>query len=337
MGYSALSAASAVIDEMEKPTIVAIVGPTASGKSLLAVLLARHFGGEIISSDSVQVYRDLNIGSGKLSLKQRSQAPHHLIDILDLDQDYSAGLFRQQADLIIQKLHKRKTPILVVGGTGLYLKVLTRGLFHGPASNAELRSTLRKRVEAGGSAELHQELQRVDPEASSRIHPRDTSRIIRAMEVFCQTNIPLSRYHREHAFRETPYDVLKVGLHCAREEMYGRIEARTDEMMAAGWVEEVRSLLNQGYSPQLRSLQSLGYKHLVSYLMEKISLSEAIYSVKRDTRRYAKRQLTWFKADPEVRWYPSRQENFSAIIRDVEEFFSRSSPAGRVSFLKQGC
>ncbi len=322
---------------MEEPKIVAIVGPTASGKSLLALRLARHFGGEIISSDSVQVYRDLNIGSGKLPLDQRRQAPHHLIDILELDQNYSAGLFRQQADIIIQKLHKRKTPILVVGGTGLYLKVLTRGLFHGPISNAELRSTLRERVRTGGSAELHQELQRVDPEASVRIHPRDTSRIIRAMEVFYQTNIPLSRYHREHAFREAPYEVFKVGLHWAREEMYRRIEARTDEMIAAGWVEEVRSLLNQGYSPHLRSLQSLGYKHLVSYLRGEISFPEAIYSIKRDTRRYAKRQLTWFKADPEVRWYPAQRENFAAIARDVEEFLWRPCPAKRVSFLKQGC
>ena len=332
-----LSVTSAAIDPMEKPKIVAIVGPTASGKSLLALRLARHGQGEIISSDSVQVYRDLNIGSGKLSLDQRRQAPHHLIDILDLGQNYSAGLFRQQADMIIHELYKRKIPILVVGGTGLYLKVLTRGLFRGPTSNPELRSTLRERAKAGGSSGLHRELQRLDPEVSLRIHPQDTLRIIRAMEVFYQTNIPLSRHHREHAFLEKPYEVFKVGLICAREEMYRRIEARTDEMIAAGWAEEVKSLLNQGHAPGLRSLQSLGYKHMVSYVTGKIPLSEAIYSIKRDTRRYAKRQITWFRADPEVHWYPAQPENFTTIAHDVEEFLSHSCPEGRVSFPKQGC
>jgi len=322
---------------MEKPKIVAIVGPTALGKSLLALRLARHFQGEIISSDSVQVYRDLNIGSGKLPPDQRRQAPHHLIDILDLDQDYSAGLFRQQADMIIGDRYKRGIPIVVVGGTGLYLKVLTRGLFRGPTSNPELRSTLRERAKAGGSPGLHRELQGLDPEVSSRIHPQDTLRIIRAMEVFYQTNIPLSRHHREHAFLEKPYEVFKVGLICAREKMYRWIEARTDEMIAAGWAEEVKSLLDQGYAPGLRSLQSLGYKHMVSYVMGKMTLSEAIYSIKRDTRRYAKRQLTWFRGDPEIHWYPAQQENFSAIAQGVEEFFFHSSPEGRVSFLRQEC
>jgi tRNA dimethylallyltransferase len=157
------------------------------------------------------------------------------------------------------------------------------------------------------------------------------------MEVFYQTNIPLSRFHREHAFQERPYEVFKAGLICTREEMYRRIEARTDEMIAAGWAEEVKSLLSQGHAPGLRSLQSLGYKHIVSYVMGKITLPKAIYSIKRDTRRYAKRQLTWFRADPEIHWYPAQQENLAAIAQDVEEFLFRPCPEGRVSFLKHGC
>ena len=313
---------------MEKPKIVGIVGPTASGKSLLAIQLAMRLKGEIISADSVQVYRGLDIGSGKHSLDQRRQIPHHLIDILDPDQSYSAALFRQQADMIIQGLHKRKTPILVVGGTGLYLKALTRGLFHGPASNTALRLSLYQKARTEGGHEIYRELQRLDPEAALRIHPRDTLRIIRAIEVFCQTNISISKYHREHGFQEKPYDVFKVGLFCGREELYRRIETRTDEMIKMGWVEEVKSLLNQGHPPGLRALHSLGYRHIFSYLMGEMSLPEAILSIKRDTRRYAKRQLTWFKADPEINWYPGQQETYAAIIGDVEEFLFNPSAGG---------
>lgn len=322
------SATTAVIGGMGKPKIVAIVGPTASGKSFLAIQLAQRFKGEIISSDSVQVYRGLNIGSGKPSLDQRRQTPHHLIDILDPDQTYSAALFRHQADIIIHELHKRKTPIVVVGGTGLYLKVLTRGLFHGPASNAGLRLSLHQRAKTEGSHGLHRELQRLDPEAALRIHPQDTLRIVRAMEVFYQVRLPISKFQREHGFQEKPYEVFKVGLACGKEELYSRIEARTDEMIKMGWVEEVRSLLNQGHPPGLKTLHSLGYKHIVSYLTGKIAFQEAIHSIKRDTRRYAKRQLTWFKADPEINWYPAQQESFTAIAKDVEEFFFNPCPEG---------
>ena len=322
---------------MKKPKIVAIVGPTASGKSFLAVELAQRFKGEIISSDSVQVYRGLNIGSGKLSLDQRCQIPHHLIDILDLKQTYSAALFRQQAGNIIHELHKKKTPIVVVGGTGLYLKVLTRGLFHGPASDPKLRLTLHERAETEGCPGLHRELQRLDPEAAVRIHPQDTLRIVRAMEVFYQSSLPISKFQREHGFQEKPYEVFKVGLTCAKEEIYKRIEARTDEMIKMGWVEEVRSLLHQGYPPELKTLQSLGYKHIVAYVTGNLTLPEAIHSIKRDTRRYAKRQLTWFKSDPEINWYRAGQENFTDIAKVVGEFFSIHAQKRTVSFLKQRC
>ncbi len=296
------------------------MGPTALGKSFLAIRLARRFQGEIISSDSVQVYRGLDIGSGKPSLEQRRQTSHHLIDILDPDQTYSAALFRQQADVIIHDLHKRKTPIIVVGGTGLYLKVLTRGLFHGPGSNAGLRWSLHERAKTKGTHELHQELHKLDPEAALRIHPQDTLRIIRAIEVFYQTNMPISKFQREHDFQEKPYEVFKVGLICDREEIYRRIETRTDEMIQTGWLEEVRSLLSQGHPPELKSLQSLGYKQIVSYLTGKITFPDAIHFIKRDTRRYAKRQITWFHADPEINWYSAEEESFPAIAKDVEEF-----------------
>jgi tRNA dimethylallyltransferase len=322
---------------MEKPKIVAIVGPTASGKSLLGIQLAQRFKGEIISSDSVQVYRGLNIGSGKLSLDQRCQIPHHLIDILDLHQTYSAALFRQQADIIIHELHGRKSPIVVVGGTGLYLKVLTRGLFEGPACDPGLRLTLHKRAETEGRHRLYRELQRVDPEAALKIHPQDILRIVRAMEVFYRTCLPISKFQHEHGFQEKPYEVFKVGLSCGKEEMYKRIEARTDAMIKMGWVGEVRSLLHQGYPPGLKPLRSIGYKHVVAYLTGNLTFQEAIDFIKRDTRRYAKRQLTWFKADPEIQWYPAQQESFATILKDVGEFLSNPCPEGAVLFLKQRC
>jgi len=311
---------------MEKPNLVAIVGPTASGKSSLALELAERFQGEIISADSVQVYRGFNIGTAKPSVEERRRVPHHLIDILDPDQDYSAALFRNQADKIIRELHNRKTPIFVVGGTGLYLKVLTRGLFRGPAGNPNLRATLYNKAERDGIETLHQELQRQDPEAAQRIHPHDRFRIIRALEVYSLGEKPISHFQREHGFGEAPYEVLKFGLHCERDELFRRIERRVDRMMEMGWVDEVRSLLGQGYGPGLKSMQSLGYKNIAAYLSGGVDLKETILLIKRDTRRYAKRQITWLKADPEINWFATNQESFRNIAERVGGFFKQIYP-----------
>ena len=311
---------------MEKPKLVAIVGPTASGKSSLALALAQRFQGEIISADSVQVYRGFDIGTAKPPVEDRRMVPHHLIDILDPDQDYSAALFREQADAIIHELHKRKTPIFVAGGTGLYLKVLTRGLFRGPAGDPGLRSALYKKAEREGIAILHQELQRQDPEAAWRIHPHDRFRIIRALEVYSLGKKPISLWQKEHGFGEAQYQVLKIGLHCERGELYRGIELRVDRMMEIGWVDEVRALLNQGYGPGLRSMQSLGYRSIAAYLSGGLTLREAIHLIKRDTRRYAKRQITWFKADPEINWFSTHPESFQQIERKIESFLTQNYP-----------
>lgn len=305
---------------MEKPKIIAVVGPTASGKTSLALKLAKNFQGEIISADSVQVYRGLDIGTAKPSLEERRLIPHHLIDILDPDQDYSAALFRKQADEIIHGLHKRQTPVFVAGGTGLYLKALTRGLFNGPASNSKLRTILNKQAEAEGSEYLHCQLKNIDPQAASRIHPRDALRIIRAIEVYAQCNQPISSLQGGHGFQEKPYEVLKIGLTLEKNELYRRIEARTEEMIKKGWVEEVRSLLHKGYHPRLKSLQSIGYKQIVSYLSGEVNLPEAVDLIKRDTRHYAKRQITWFKADAEINWFTASPESLPMTEKRVEEF-----------------
>jgi tRNA dimethylallyltransferase len=311
---------------MEKPKFVALLGPTGSGKSSLALELAQRFKGEIISADSVQVYRGLDIGTAKPSIEDRRLIPHHLIDILDPDQGYSAALFREQAGKIILDLHKRKIPIFVVGGTGLYLKALTRGLFRGPAGDSRLRLALHKRAEMGGNEILYRELQRLDPEAASRIHPHDKFRITRALEVYSLSKKPISLFQKEHGFQETHYEILKVGLQCERDELYGRIESRVDQMIEMGWVDEVQTLLNRGYAPGLKSMRSLGYKNIVSYLSGVLNIEQAIILTKRDTRRYAKRQITWFKADPEIIWFPANQKNLDSIERAIEVFFQTRSP-----------
>ena len=308
---------------MKKPKLVAIVGPTATGKTSLGLSLAVKFHGEIISADSVQVYRGLDIGTAKPTMDERRLVPHHLIDILDPDEEYSAALFRSHADRVIRRLDQERTPAFLAGGTGLYLKVLTRGLFHGPGGDPGLRSSLRQRAAAEGGEGLHRELETVDPAAAARIHPHDTFRVIRALEVCAQTQRPISQFQGEHGFRENPYSVLKIGLFCEREELYARIESRVEKMVERGWVEEVRSLLSRGYSPALRSMRSLGYRHIVSYLQGEIDFPRAVLWTKRDTRRYAKRQVTWFKSDPEIRWFPAEQDREGEVGSAVEEFLSQ--------------
>lgn len=307
---------------MNKPKIIAIIGPTASGKSSLAIDLACRFHGEIVSADSVQVYRFLDIGTAKPTPGERRRVPHHLIDILNPDEDYSAALFREHADRIIAELDARKTPVFVVGGTGLYLKALVRGLFSGPGADPQLRRKFREAAEKKGSSFLHEELKRIDPHSAARIYPRDTLRIIRALEVFALTQRPISGFQEGHRFQENRYDILKIGLWVGREELYRRINLRVDRMMEEGWLEEVRAVLGRGYSPDSKPLRSLGYKEIISYLTGEAGIEETIDLVKKSTRRYAKRQLTWFKADPQVNWFPVDEENCELIGDSVEEFLS---------------
>jgi tRNA dimethylallyltransferase len=297
------------------------VGATATGKSALALELAQEFGGEIISADSVQVYRGLDIGSAKPTAGQRRRVAHHLIDILNPDEDYSASSFRDHADAMIQRLHRQRTPVFVAGGTGLYLKVLARGLFRGPAGDPHFRSALRQREETEGEGTLHRELLRKDPEAALRIHPRDTFRLIRALEVYHLSQKPISQFQREHGFGESPYQILKIGLSIERDELYRRVETRVEEMMERGWREEVQALLDRGYSPGLKSMQSLGYRRLAVHLAGETDLAAAVRLIKQDTRRFAKRQVTWFKPDTEIRWFPGFQGGYESIRDMVSDFF----------------
>ena len=301
--------------------MVVVVGATSTGKSGLALELAVDLGGEILSADSVQVYRGFDIGTAKLSAEERRRVPHHLIDILAPEDDYSAASFRNQADLIIHRLHKEGKAIFVVGGTGLYLKVLSRGLFHGPGGDLHFRDSLRQKAEGEAEGYLHRELEKVDPEAASRIHPHDTFRIIRALEVYRHGEKPLSQLQKEHGFRESPYEILKIGLSAERQELYRRIDSRVDSMIDRGWLKEVQNLLSRGISARVKPMQSLGYKRLISFLAGEIDWLRAVYLIKQDTRRYAKRQFTWFKADPDIHWFSGAGGDYPAIREKISDFF----------------
>lgn len=297
-----------------------ITGPTASGKSALALEIARHFGGEIISADSMQVYKYMDIGTGKPSLDERKLVRHHLIDVLYPDEVFSAALFREEAQGVIAELMKRGRRAVVVGGTGLYIKGLTSGLIKGGEVDNAIRQRLQSEAQKEGRQRLYQRLKTVDSITASQLHSHDTYRIIRALEVYERTGSPISVLRQKHLFQEEPYRVLKIGLILQRGQLYSRIDRRVDEMMERGLKEEVHWLLEMGYSPSLKSMQALGYKQMVKHLLGVCDLSKAIRNIKRDTRRYAKRQITWFKANSQIHWaeYPRDRD---AILRLIEGFW----------------
>jgi tRNA dimethylallyltransferase len=290
-----------------RPKLVIITGPTAVGKSGLAHCLAQKVGGEIINADSMQVYRLMDIGTAKPTLKERKEVPYHLIDIVDPDQLFDASAFRIQAGVIIRDLHDRKVPILVVGGTGLYLRVLQKGIFPCPAPNLEIRKQWKKEASLQGPEFLWTQLKGKDPVAAARIHPRDTLRLIRALEVLDLIGNPISQCQQWAQGGDSEFDILWIGLSLEREILYQRINKRADEMMTQGFLKEVQSLLQRGYSPELKALKSLGYRHLVGVLHGNWSLEKALEILKRDTRHYAKRQLTWFAREGNLTWYSTKE------------------------------
>lgn len=304
---------------LKKIPLVIILGPTAVGKSELALELAQKFSFEIINADSMQLYRGMDIGSAKPSLKERSLVTHHLIDIKDPDEEFSAAQFKNEARNIIFSLTQEGKWALVVGGTGFYLKALTKGLFPAPSADLQLRRKLREKGETKGKWYLYQELEKVDPEAASKIHPNDDFRIIRALEVFYLTGKPISQQQKKHQFKHSPFIVLKIGLMRDRKEIYHRIEQRVDKMIKSGLVEEVKQLSKRGYPLTIKPFQSLGYKQILNYLQGDLSLDEAVSLIKRNTKRYAKRQLTWFRKDPEIKWFTLPQQFFE-ISEAIKKF-----------------
>jgi len=298
-----------------KPLVV-IVGPTAVGKSRLAVELARHFGTEVLTADSRQVYRGMDVGTDKPSMEERQGIEHRLIDLVDPDQAFNAGLYRRHAQTEIERLYRGRKLPLVVGGTGLYVRMLLKGLCEAPPSDASLRKRLQRDATEQGADRFYAGLVEADPVTASKLHPKDTSKVIRALEVFQLSGKPLSSFQEAHRFAERPYRTLVIGLNRERDELYRRIEARIDWQLTHGMVEETKRLLERGYSRDSAAMKGLGYRQVAAYLAGEYDYAEMVRRFKRDTRRFAKRQLTWFRSEPDVRWH--RVEESEPVERTAQ-------------------
>jgi tRNA dimethylallyltransferase len=288
----------------DKPALplVAIVGPTASGKSALAVWLARRLGGEVIACDSTQLYRGFDIGTAKPSITERSGVPHHLIDALRPDENATAGGYRHMAMAVLDDLrHRKRLPIFTVG-TGLYLRALLEGLAEAPQRSEELRERLRAEAAQHGPGHLHEVLKRLDAEAAERILPADEQKLIRAIEVCLLTNKPLSQIHRSGRVALQDWRAVKIGLQPARDALYQRIHERTEAMLASGWVDEVRAFLAGALPEKAKPFDFIGYREIRCVLRGEMSLEAARAAIQQATRQYAKRQLTWFRKEPGVQW-----------------------------------
>ncbi len=301
----------------KKPSVIVIAGPTASGKTSLAVTLALAQGGEIINADSMQVYRGMDIGTAKPTLEERRGVSHHLLDVVDPDEDFNAALYRQMAFPLIKKICAKNVPCFIVGGSGLYIRALLGGLVQLPPSDRALRERLRLECDRLGAPKLHQTLANLDPDSAKSIHPNDRLRIIRALEIIHQTHRRSSDLLKNHQFGNQEFPALKFFLTMEREQLYDRINARSEKMMEGGLIQETERLLKKGYGPHLKSMTAIGYRHIARYLLGEWSLKEATDTLKRDTRRYAKRQMTWFNAEPDmIRIDPEDKALAGEKIRD---------------------
>jgi len=309
-----------MFDAEEKPKIVIICGPTGIGKTSVAIDIAGSVNGEIISADSMQIYKYMDIGTAKPTIEEQSRVRHHLIDIVDPDENFDAAKFSKRAHEKIAELYTRGIAPLVVGGTGLYIKALAHGLFDADAANLDIRKRLKKEAVISGTGVLHKRLTACDPDAAGRIHPNDTYRIIRALEMVEATGKTISKHQEDHGFTDKRYVVIKIGLKMERKVLYDRINKRVDAMIEKGLVDEVKCLLDRGYSENLKSMQSIGYRHIVDFIKGRLSWDETLRTIKRDTRRYAKRQMTWFNADPEIVW--ANPNNVEDIMLRVKDFYN---------------
>ena len=313
-----------VVETSCRPLIV-LVGPTAIGKSHVAIEVAKTLGTEVLTADSTQVYRGMDIGTDKPSLHERQEVVHGLIDLVYPDEPFNVGEFRRHAMVEIHRLHQEHRLPLVVGGTGLYVRALLRGLWPGPPVDWTLRRQLAREVQARGLPVLYQELEDVDSQAARRVHPHDSVKILRALEIYRQTGLPVSHVHEYHGFQERPFTVLFLGLTMEREALYRRIEERVHVEIEKGLVEETRRLLSQGYARSLTSMKSLGYRQMVGFLEHEYDFDEAVRRLKRDTRRFAKRQMTWFRKEPEIEWVTVLPEESlvsmtTRILKRIDQF-----------------
>ncbi|MDQ3370208.1 MAG: tRNA (adenosine(37)-N6)-dimethylallyltransferase MiaA [Myxococcota bacterium] len=310
---------------MQPPRLVVIVGPTGAGKTGLSLALAERTGGEVVSADSQQVYVGMDIGTGKVTPEERARVPHHVVDIVRPDEEMTAARFIEVADRAIAEIAARGKPVIVCGGTGLYVRALLLGLFAGPPASPEIRAELTELARAQGTAALHAELARIDPAAAAKIDPHDEKRTIRALEVFRLTGELMSVHQAKHDHRSMPlrYPTRIVGLTPERDALYRGIEARVDGMIAAGLEAEVTGLRERGYRPPLRSQQAIGYAELHAAADGAVDRERAIELIKRNSRHYARRQVSWYRgqiAQPEtITWY---QEAAAVDLADLERYLA---------------
>ncbi len=301
--------------------IVIVCGPTAVGKTTVGTELARHFAGEIVNADSQQVWKGLDIGTAKPDPEIRAEIPHHLLDIADPAESFDASRFISLADEAIKEIVGRGKNVFVVGGTGMYIRMLVHGLCGAPPGDEKLRLKLSKEIEDAGIEKLHERLARIDPVTAKVVHKNDRTRIVRALEIFESCGVPASEFYRQHRFDERRYNSLKIGLDIPRDDLYGRIDRRVDQMLGEGWTFEVESLVKK-YGIESQAFSAIGYREIASHLAGEMSMDDAVELIKRNSRRFAKRQLTWFRADREIVWFGLSQ--MEQITREVKEFLSNN-------------
>jgi tRNA dimethylallyltransferase len=306
---------------LKKKCVIVIVGPTSSGKTYLSFKITEKIRSEIISADSRQMYKFLNIGTAKPSVDQLLNIPHHLIDFLDPSENYDVSLFEKDAERIIEQIqNKNKIPI-VVGGSGLYVKALIDGIFETAGKDEEYQKELHQKRKKFGNEFLYEELKKVDPLSAEKMLPQNWKRVMRALEVFHTTGQPIWMHHqKQSSLKEKKYDFRQFGLNWDRKILYERINERVDWMIENGLVEEVNNILNLGYDKNLNSLNTVGYKEIIQHLDGEISLERAIELIKRNTRHYAKRQMTWFRKDKRIHWFDINDTNeLDRIAQTISE------------------
>lgn len=304
--------------QCQRRPLVVVLGPTAVGKSRAAVQVAKHFGTDVLTADSRQVYRGMDIGTDKPTADERQGIPHRLIDLADPDETFNTGWYRRAALAEIDRLYTERRLPLVVGGTGLYIRTLVRGLCPAPPADPGVRAELMQMSREQGRERLHAELTRVDPATAARLHPNDEAKVMRALEVYRLSGQPLSVVQRQHGFQEAPFSTLLIGLQRPKEELYRRIEERIDWQLAHGMVQETRALLDRGYRRDGGAMTGLGYRHVAAHVSGECDEAEMVRLFKRDTRRFAKRQMTWFRKEPGVHWMSvEREEPLERIVQRI--------------------
>lgn len=304
-----------MLESPKENRVIIITGPTASGKSDVAIAAAKMLGSEVISADSRQIYQETNIGTAKLSTRDMQGVPHHLVDVLDVDDVYNAGLFEKQSTEIIHTLHQLNRIPVVCGGTGLYIKALVDGIIDLEVAE-DLHLHLMDELRATGQDAMYRFLQEIDPAAAETMLPQNWKRVIRALEVKLTSGSSILELHKQSSVK-SGFRFFQFGMLWERDELYERINIRVDRMIERGLIEEVQALRNRGYSPENNALNTVGYKEVFAYLEGKISKDEAVRLIKRNTRHYAKRQMTWFRADDRIVWIPVQNRSQNEIAEYI--------------------